>query len=79
MSAAPPKSSLAEVLIVPPNRLLTKNLAGAGKTYSRVVAVVMHLLKPILGGKTPRKFWLTEHKMVCSHSCTAITNAMQDD
>jgi hypothetical protein len=25
----------------------------------------MQLLKPILGGKTPRKFWLSEHKMVC--------------
>jgi hypothetical protein len=45
-------------------RLLTRNLAGAGKTYSRIVAFVMHLLKPVLGGKTPRKFWLSEHKMV---------------
>ncbi|KAG7531583.1 hypothetical protein FFLO_04242 [Filobasidium floriforme] len=43
--------------------LLTRNLSGAGKTYSRVVAFVMQLLKPILGGKTPRKFWLSEHKM----------------
>jgi hypothetical protein len=59
-------------------RLLTRNLSGAGKTYSRVVAFVMQLLKPILGGKTPRKFWLSEHKMVCDVILVSVRNRLTD-
>lgn len=43
--------------------ILAANLSGAAKTYSRVVPFVMYLLKGILGGKTPRKFYVSEHKM----------------
>lgn len=54
-----PKASIFFLTLI-----LASNLSGAAKTYSRAVPFVMYLLRPILGGKTPRKFWISEHKMV---------------
>lgn len=51
-------------------RILASNLSGAAKIYSRIVPVVLYLLRSVLAGKTPRKYYASEHKMVSSLSVT---------
>lgn len=43
-----------------PSSILSTSFSGAAKTYSRVVPVVMFMLKGILAGNTPRKAFMKE-------------------
>ncbi|KAF8335819.1 uncharacterized protein EI90DRAFT_2912545 [Cantharellus anzutake] len=44
--------------------VLASTWAGAAKAYSQAIPTVMYLLRPILGGNTPRKFWLGETRLI---------------
>ncbi|WWD18719.1 hypothetical protein CI109_103173 [Kwoniella shandongensis] len=43
--------------------ILTATLSGAAKNYARIVPWVMYMLRGILGGNTPRKFYMKKFKM----------------
>ncbi|KAK8858828.1 hypothetical protein IAR55_003058 [Kwoniella newhampshirensis] len=43
--------------------ILTTTLSGSAKAYARVVPWVMFMLRGVLGGNTPRKFYMSKYKM----------------
>ena len=43
--------------------ILATTFSSAAQAYSRAVPTVMYALRGILGGKTPRKYYLGERKM----------------